>query len=473
MPPFANLEAAKEMLNFYRGNRVLAVTILSEEWKRGTDAGMLKVRSSEFEAIDAALRDYHAHGKTEASFVRLRQTFDNWIRAQQRAGKNWNQSERNKNGLVSKLHEQIVLVDAGRSVKQMGQDDWEARMALVVAEREALQALFSGRHLGFKSAFKTKVRQALSNVKPVGELLKAGREIAKGADGVSAQDVADSFSKLHNVPQKMASAFGVSADALCSGCANVLNHAVAPAKLLNDLRKLASEGADRVTASRSRYAFNPGNADAALSGVIQLIDQELLLIGKDMVQHTAATAAQFLGGGPIVSMANAVVDLIVNHARYVQMIDEMERGNMDLLRRSVGLEVFESSPVLGCYFLLMADTSMWVNFSAHDIGTDGWMRQVESMAHRAEPVRARAREFIRQSKYALSGTEGFNGLEWVTAWESSKKVYIARHWERACKRLDELLGEAPDGTLDRPISGVRGAKHAKVPAGRIVGFGNP
>ncbi|MGO8787113.1 MAG: hypothetical protein ACLQVL_06990 [Terriglobia bacterium] len=52
------------------------------------------------------------------------------IRAQDNAGRIWTQPDRNKTGMLSKLHEQIVLVEAGRSVQQMeNSDDWEVRKA--------------------------------------------------------------------------------------------------------------------------------------------------------------------------------------------------------------------------------------------------------------------------------------------------------------------------------------------------------
>jgi hypothetical protein len=46
------------------------------------------------------------------------------------------------------------------------------------------------------------------------------------------------------------------------------------------------------------------------------------------------------------------------------------------------------------------------------------------MAKRAGPVLEKARMYIRVSKYCLSGTEGFKGIEWETSWHNNKLAYL-------------------------------------------------
>jgi len=426
------LNSAKQMLDAYRGNRVLAVTIPYDEWKRGTDAGLLKVRSSELEAIDSALREYHEKGKTEASFVRLRQAFETWTRAQQLAGKVWTQSERNRSGLVSKLHEQLTLVEAGRSVKNMGSADWEARMALVEAERDAMTNMFKGRQLLFKTPYRSGLAHIVQQYATGIGATRAASNLVKGSSGqVTGQTVATAFNKIGGVAADHLSSFlGVSADALCSACASVINFGVAPVKLLNDMVNAGMGIKARVDASRGRFAFSQGNADAALDAVIRQINQELLIVAKEMAQHTASIVATAFAAGPIFTAANSVVDLIVNNALYVQMTREMKAGNEMLSRGRYGLDLFQASPVLGCYFLVRAETNVWVNFSVHDMGTEGWTRQVDAMVRRADPVRDKARELIRNSKYGVSGLEGFNGLEWEASWRNNKLAYMKKWMKR-------------------------------------------
>lgn len=68
--------------------------------------------------------------------------------------------------------------------------------------------------------------------------------------------------------------------------------------------------------------------------------------------------------------------------------------------------------LLGCHFLIMADVGGWINFSIWDIGVEGWMDTVAEMRERSEPALDKARQYIRLSKYCLSGTEGYKGIEW-------------------------------------------------------------
>jgi hypothetical protein len=432
MPSPSELESAKNMLNAYRGNRVLAVTITYDEWMRGTDGGILKVRSSELQAIDTALRDYHAQGKSEGAFVRLRQAFESWSRTQQLAGKAWTESVRNKSGVVSQLHEQLVLAEAGRSVKNMSNTkDWEARMALVEAERGALNALFQGRRLVFKTAVRSGVMHVVQQYTAGATGYRGVSNLVKGSSGaVSSQRVAEVFQKVGGaVPEHVAAAFGVTAEQICSAFANVINFGVAPVKLLNDLVNLGLGVKARVDASNARFAVAQGNAEAALEAVIRLINQEMMVAGKDLVQHAGSVVATAFGAGPIASAANAVVDVIVNNALYVRMGREMQRGNAMISAGHVGLNAFEASPVLGCYFLVLADTNAWVNYSVHDIGTDGWTKQIDMLVRRADPVREKARELILTSKYAVSGSEGFKGLEWEPSWRNNKLMFL-KQWMR-------------------------------------------
>jgi hypothetical protein len=437
MPPHAELKNAQSLLNMHRGNRVLAVTMTVEDWKRDTDLGRLHARSKEMEGIDKALRNYHLSGKTEPSFIQLKTAFDNWIRSQERGGKAWTESDRNKTGAVSRLHEQITLVEAGRSVRLMGHtEDYEARKVLVHAERTALERLFLGRSLVFKhAAWKTNLNTALNaGVLPVASTGMAVKKLAKTlGDGVPAavtpHSVYDASVKICGGidPGVLFGMLGVSFEHFCKAAAGILSMAAAPGKLLLNIVSAAMLGNDRATVNRERYMFRAGDADAALDCIIRLIDRELRLLAVDSGKQVATIVANAFQAGPIASAANAVVDVLVNMRLYVRMANEMKRGNELLAARQFSLDLFNASPVLGCYFLVLADTNVWLNFSVHDIGTPGWMDTVERMRKRAEPVRDKARELIRMCKYAVSGTERMNGLEWEASWQNNKIEFLTQH----------------------------------------------
>jgi hypothetical protein len=415
-------------------------------------------------AIDDALRAYHlAAGGKDGAFVRLKSAFDNWVRFQQRQGKIWTQSDRNKNGAITRLHDQITLVEAGRSVANMKDaKGWEGRQAILQAERDALERLFKERSMIFKNTSSTK--QALRSVASpgAGAVIATGKIVNSGLKPVTPSSVAGACQQILGKapPEELFHMLGASFGQFCTAASTILGAAVAPAKLLADIVKFGMAASARYSGASARYMFRPGAPDAALNAVLQMIDDELKAIAWDAAKQAGSIAGSAFAAGPIVSIATSVVDVMVNLKLYVGMLEEIKAANRMLAQKTWGLELFNASPVLGCYFLLMADTSVWINFSVHDIGSPGWMDTVEAMRKRAEPIREKARELVRNSKIALSGTEGFNGLEWEPSWRNNKLSYLAA----------TASGGGLIGSIKKSVTG-GGPQHPQVDKSRIVGMG--
>lgn len=64
-------------------------------------------------------------------------------------------------------------------------------------------------------------------------------------------------------------------------------------------------------------------------------------------------------------------------------------GNKLLREGFYNLDLFNASPVPGCYFLTLAETSTGINYSVHDMGTQDEKDTVEQLHKRAQPVRRR------------------------------------------------------------------------------------
>ncbi|MDB5437715.1 MAG: hypothetical protein JWM33_142 [Caulobacteraceae bacterium] len=454
-----DVRSAEAMLKAYQGAGPAGITITIDEWLRLTDLGALSRRTDEMRAIDDSLRAYQlAPGAKEAAFIRLKSAFDNWIRFQQRQGKIWTQSDRNKKGAITRLHDQITLQEAGRSVAGMKDTkDWEARQTILQAEREALGRLFAERTMVFKTEAKW-ARKAQTGGMPVIKVARAAHNLAeKGAALVKPDDVSAACKQILGQvpPEELFQMMGTSFSGFCSAASTILGAAVSPVKLLADVVKFGMAASTRYSGASARYMFRDGAADASLNAVLQMINDEMVMIAVDAAKQTGSIVGTAFGAGPIVSAASATIDLMINLKRYRRMAEEVKEGNLALSKGTLGLELFNASPVLGCYFLLMADTSVWINFSVHDIGTPGWMDTVETMRKRAEPIREKARELIRTSKIALSGTEGFNGLEWEPSWRNNKLSYLASAGPlRSLK--NKIMKDSPKGP-DK---------------GRIVGMGS-
>jgi len=464
MPP-PDVRSAEAMLKAYQERGPSGITVTIEEWLRQTDLGALSRRTDEMRAIDDALRAYHlAAGNKDGAFVRLKMAFDNWIRFQQRQGKNWKLSDRNKNGAITRLFDQITLVEAGRSVANMKDaKGWEGRQAILQAERDALERLFKERSMIFKNTSDTKqaVRAIASPAARYG--LATGKIVTSGIQPVSPSNVAGACQQILGKapPEELFHMLGASFGQFCTAASTILGAAVAPAKLLADIVKFGMAASARYSGSSARYMFRAGAPDAALNAVLQMIDDELKAIAWDAAKQTGSIVGSAFAAGPMVSIATSLVDVMINLKLYSGMLDEIKAANQMLAQRTWGLELFNASPVLGCYFLLMADTSVWLNFSVHDIGSPGWMDTVEAMRKRAEPIRDKARELVRGSKIALSGTEGFNGLEWEPSWRNNKLSYLAA----------TASGGGLIGSIKQSITG-GGPHHTRPDKDRIVGMGS-
>jgi hypothetical protein len=477
MPDPEQLKDAAALVNTHRGGGVIAVTITLDEWLRQTELGRLHPRSREMKAIDAALKAYHDGGKRENGFVALKMAFDNWVRAQGSSGKSWTQSDRNKSGAVSTLHQQILLVDANRSVQLMADTpEWEARKALVSAEREAMTRLFEGRRLIFKDArWKSDLVNAVHTwgtpAASAGMAVK--KLVTTGVAAVGPNSVSDA---LRNTlggqdPAALFQQLGVSFEGFTHAAEHIVGAAVAPAKLLIDIALASKMVSDRVRVNRERFMFRPGQADAALQCIIRLIDVDLAVIGVDMAKQVSSIVASSFGAAPIASAANAIVSTMVNLKLYAMMADEMRKGDEQLRLGNYSLDLFDVSPLLGCYFIVMADTSVWVNFSVHDMGTPEWKTTVESMVKRAQPVREKARSYIRAARFALSGTEGFNGIEWEPSWRNNKLEFLARFVSTRSDRqgaTDYVIGEVKK-RREKPMIGPSATVNP-LTEGRIAGI---
>src|SRR6185437_5032693 len=239
MPP-PDVRSAEAMLKAYQERGPAGITITIEEWLRQTDLGALSRRTDEMRAIDEALRSYHltpaAH--RDGAFVRLKMAFDNWIRFQQRQGKNWKLSDRNKNGTITRLFDQITLMEAGRSVANMKDaKGWEGRQAILQAERDSLDRLFKERTMVFKNA--TKPRLAVAASPAISGGIAIGKMVNSGVQPVKPSNVADACQQILGKvpPEQLFSMLGTSFGAFCTAASTIIGAAVSPAKLLVDIVK--------------------------------------------------------------------------------------------------------------------------------------------------------------------------------------------------------------------------------------------
>jgi hypothetical protein len=407
-----------------------------ENWIRDTDLGLFHPRRPPTVAVGQALKDYHQQNGNPASFEKLRMAFKEMLSAQAaHANGNWMNADRNRRGALTRLNNEIVQEENARAIRPPRKyKDQMARHRLLVAEAHPLESLFADRVLVFKNErWKTALADAVITGMALKEVATSIRELV----------TPDSISEVtKNIlggldPHDLFQQLGTNFSNFTKAAGHILSAAVDPGKLLIHITAAAMMVNKRVVVNRERFMFRAGAANAALDCIIRLIDLDLKITGIEMAKDVTSIVAGAFQASPLAGAANAIVSILVNLRLYAMMAEEMREGNRLLGQGRYDLELFNASPVLGCYFLIMADTSLWINYSVLDIGAPHWMDTVEQMAKRAAPVREKARRLIRESRYALSGTEGFKGLQFEPTWRKNKWEFLKRFVNT---RSDQLGG---------------------------------
>jgi hypothetical protein len=423
------LKQVQETFERYRGNRVVAITISYEEWMRETAVSWTR-RTSTTQELDEALKQYHLKGKTQLAGYAVRQAFEKWVVAHPiwwQSPRN-KKSERYKSGIIQALHDEIQLIGSFRSVQQMANGNWEGLQLLRKAEKEILKSLFANRRLVYKnSRWKDQLSGAVNQIGlRTYTTTRAFTEPRVDEGGVrgavhqimGGQDPSDLFRYL-----------GVGFDAFVGGIKTVLNLALGPIRLLKNIVDIAMLVNTKLNVKRERFMYSAGSADAALNGVMLLIDRDLAVTAVDTGGQVVKIVTGFCTGplAPLATSVTELVGLMVNMSLYDEMRKEMQEGNQLLSQIQAhphfNLNLFNTSPLLGCYFVVMADAAVWMNYDAAYWGLDGFMDEQARMYERSEVVRQKARALIRTSKCALSGTEY---LGWEPTWSNNKMEYLGR-----------------------------------------------
>jgi hypothetical protein len=179
---------------------------------------------------------------------------------------------------------------------------------------------------------------------------------------------------------------------------------------------LAHRAANRVRGRHDR--FREGAARQAVLGIGELLDDECKAKTKagalHMISGGTAIGLVFVDGGavsgPAVGMAQLLAELLLLAAEYVedykhraavnQYLDEITAaGTLD-----VGVELFTRSPLLGAYYLLIAETSSIIALSLDRINHPGVLQEIEGMVrHDLPEVLEKAADLVAASHLVVPG----------------------------------------------------------------------
>ena len=205
-------------------------------------------------------------------------------------------------------------------------------------------------------------------------------------------------------------------------------------------------------------AFAKGDAVAAVRAIQRMIERErnramrtaAIQAGDAIVKAAAHTADAVTFGAPSVSLiavplsgATKALALLGQQvfllARDVQ---EKSKAN-DLLQSQIRLdaEIFDRCPLLGCYFIAGSTTSNIVNFLVDDIGSAGWLLDVETIVkNHIHPMVSMARGVIEDSPLEVEGLELSKAAQAkTTAGAHGVSNLTSRAKKRVMEKLNSVL----------------------------------
>ncbi|MBL8751152.1 MAG: hypothetical protein JNK78_18485 [Planctomycetes bacterium] len=423
-----------------------------EQWMKDTYS-LTNPRSEFLQAVDAAILKYDTD-KSDAAKAAIKTAFDRWRFEQSRQGKDWKKSVRNDKGACTNLHRALNDLDKRKLTKE----EIEAMEFVARAQAMALQKQFEGKKLQFKSTtlvgmaqgvgskwerFKTGAK-SLKEAHGTGKDLVSGvKDIKSGVDAFKATGKAgaiataktgmgDQFAGIRAQivefckklcpdidPTKIFSALGLgTVEKFATDLAPFVGAISSGGKAVVGWAGVAKTAWDKHSIEGRRHAIAAGDPMAAFDALLVLLQREIASKSAKAGVQTAAFTGKALGvfadggavTGPVIGLLETLADIFQTIVEYVRDYRECDAANKALLVGALNLDLFETSPVLGCYFLCVQDHSTIINFAVADYGTTDFVFDVEALVKKVEPVLERARAYIGDSRLEIPGMENAKGI---------------------------------------------------------------
>jgi len=419
------------------------------EWMKLTYGGVTSVRSGKLKAVDTALASYHKQPDA-AHHQLLHKAFTSWITDK---GADWKNSVRNGKNAVDTLRRQLEgRAGAGPA------DDAEARRMLEQEADRLMQELFGGARITWKHAFRVKLNSDLVNPTkdafipylPVAQYKASASTNKFGIAGNTAGAVV-----AGKTLKGMAEGGGQGATgALISKLVTQVVPPDAQLEVLKAVQVLVPSFQAQFAAAvvplggiliaAGTTLWNTGNAlhkqygvvqsrmhrDRSLAGVEGLAAINALIRILERERNAdiySATVSVCELGGKIAGLAidggmasNTAIGLAANVAKLLNIVrivyrDVSEKNAANKMIQwghgSIGIDVFETCPLLGCYLICCLPTSALMALIMKRFGERGWMDVAERTAsHHLDPLREKARNVIANHRFEIRSLARFPGV---------------------------------------------------------------
>ncbi|MEM6635663.1 MAG: hypothetical protein AAF667_07200 [Pseudomonadota bacterium] len=145
-----------------------------------------------------------------------------------------------------------------------------------------------------------------------------------------------------------------------------------------------------------------------IDAMIKILDRERnaeLIAGSLGLAELGGKLASLLADGgiatnPAVGLAGSLMRLMNIMRIIYRDIKERDAANA-AIKAGVSLEIFNTSPLVGCYFIACAPTSVVMDQIIGRIGQPGWMDLVERNRKHLIPLKERAVALIHESRFEI------------------------------------------------------------------------
>lgn len=368
-------------------------------WIERTKAGITKPRSNALKEIDKRLQDFHSKGKNLSLRNSLCKAIENWKVAK---GPTWRNSIRNKNGAVSDLSQQA------NDEFELTDLDQQAIMHLQDSRRQFIAQLFQGRELKLSSKVGTVVEVGSTAYQAgtvTNEVYQMAQKLVNSILGNAASDPL--------MQQMIQQVLGKSMSELVKQIAPGVGLAYSTSMATYNSYQALSAAKSAHSIRNANKGLLPGAPGAAFQAVRTLIERErntrAAVAGTHGLEATAKAAGIFLDAGAATGTAAAIIAtssrLVINLYLLKKDWDET-RAVKDIFQKpwEIDNSIFAKSPLLGCYFLLSADTWMIVNLICQDFGKPGFKYEVEqAVKQHLNPLMKVAGQCILNHRMTLTG----------------------------------------------------------------------
>jgi hypothetical protein len=397
----------------------------SQQWMNDTKLGIMKPRSTQLQALDAAILQYE-RSKTPDNLWKVKNAFEDWKRSK---GAVWQTSERNRGGAMTRLDQELSRVADSRMFQltsnRFSMQELQALAFMASERKKVIKNLFAGKEVTFRNspkAMKQAVQDASENVKAkcteaknwiTGHGKQSTSPLTAGDIAKKKlEEMAKSFFQVDTL-ETLGSLSGFIIDIIgkCGvSVAPVVGHIKDGYDLFTGWAKAGSRLHEQYSISNKQYAIDTGAPAAAFSALKVCLKEETK---HEVASATAATTSFALktgllfvdGGaisGPVVGAANAVATLSMQ-LYWLATEWKATRGiNTALQAGDLDVRLFRTYPLMGCYMLCSATFSDLIPID--NFGTPGWMDYVENLKKRAfDGIYESSNDLIDKSPWEIKG----------------------------------------------------------------------